>query len=113
MCFVLFIFFVRIGKFHCKRVLFSGVVWCVVVVIHKHSNLLFLYQVNLFVCVPKQMSRKAMKSPIGAHTPQAMLLAAGVSLTKVVFISVSPSNVFLLLKSEVCVCVCVFLCFMN
>jgi hypothetical protein len=65
-----------------------------VIIIHKHFNPLFLYQVNLFVFIPKQMSRKAMKSPIGTHTPQKMLLAAGVSLTKVVFILVSPRSIF-------------------
>jgi type IV secretory pathway VirB3-like protein len=51
-----------------------------------------------------------MKSPIGTHTPQKMLLAAGVSLTKVVFILVSPRSIFLLLKFVMflCVCVCFF-----
>jgi hypothetical protein len=53
------------------------------------------------------MSRKAMKSPIGTHTPQKMLLAAGVSLTKVVFILVSPRSIVLLLKFVVLLCVCV------
>jgi hypothetical protein len=59
-------------------------------VIYKHFKQPFLFQVSLFIRVPKQMSRKAMKSPIGTHTPQQMLLAGGVSVTKFVYLSSIP-----------------------
>lgn len=51
------------------------------------------------------MSRKAMKPPIGTHTPQAMLLAAGVSFTKVLFTSQFLYVVYSF-SFNLCACVC-------
>jgi len=41
-------------------------------------------------CDPRQMSGKGMKPPAGTHTPPQMLLAAGVSVMKLLRILLSP-----------------------
>lgn len=79
-------------------------VLCIVFVVDEHFQTA-VFITGEFICVSKQMSRKAMKSPVGTHTPQQMLLSAGVSVTEVVFISVSPILVFVLFK-YMCVRVC-------